>query len=182
MFSRIGKLSVVLAAAVLALGATCARADGWSQEWVETNSVEAITQMQIVMQTPGVSFTSLSAPYTNEAESVPVVGWSAGTMYSLGGESASFIDGLPDSNDFYFTIGFSSAESVPLDFDFQMWSGSEFDATDSANCRWSGSQWSCSQIGAPVAPAPEVAEPADLALFGTGLLCIGLLLRNRIRS
>jgi hypothetical protein len=170
---------VILAATAdtLSYGNPGAIGSDWAQEFVEQNSVMPITQVQLQMLTPGVTFTSLTSAYNDESQSDRVTGWTDGILFP--GQTEAYIAGPGDQNNFYFTIGFSPVStSTPFDFAVQMWDGKTFDSGDSVVTSWDGQGWGYTMMAEPL--VGQAPEPASLGLLGSAIAGLGILgLRRR---
>lgn len=193
MRASVVRLGLALAVAILAIG-TAAMADGitglpnttvdWTQEFcltdcTSTTTSSLITQIDLIMETPGVSFTSLSSVYTDEGEST--VDLNAST--TLGAtESVINFSGSGDTSDVFLSLGFSPpSTSTPFTFYWEQWDGSTFITTSSSITSsdvvsWNGSSWTIT----PMAAAVNMPEPGILIqlALSLGLLC-GLLFMKR---
>ncbi|MGD0697297.1 MAG: hypothetical protein ABSB82_20955 [Terriglobia bacterium] len=145
----------------------------WTQGFCTVNcagapNAMALTELQFVMETAGVTFNELTTAQP---------GWS--TAISYDGGTGIYIYGPPTLSEIDFTLGFSSDPSVPFTFVAQLWSGTTFDAPDSAAVYWSGSAWSFGSLGSP--EYGEAAEPSIALLLGFQFLGIGLAVLRRVR-
>ncbi len=167
------KLVNLACAGLLAVGMTTVAAAGtitgpagtngndWTQEFCSSNcssnNAMALTEIEVIMQTPGVSLSNATS-----AEA----GWS-GSLSDNGGIAT--LSGPADLGNQDFTLGFSSPQSTPFTIAVEMWDGATFDAADSGIAYWNGSGWTISALDAPL-PTPE---PAAFGLLAVGLLMIG---------
>jgi len=192
MRNYIVKIGMLVTAAVFAISATAmatsitgspSTSTDWTQEFCLTDcgtatNADPITKIELVMATPGVTFTSLSGPFTTASENTLVSGWTNSILN--GGADALFsTNGTGETGDFFLTLGFSPTTlSTPFTFYWEEWSGSTFittnsGATSSDIVSWSGSSWSITPMTAPV------SEPGTLALLAFGLLGVALIRRRR---
>jgi len=175
--------STVSMANILPVGGGGGNGDDWTQEFCTVNcagapNAMALTELQFVMDTAGVTFNYLSTAYSDEVESSPQPGWSTAVFYA--GGAGAYIYGPPASNELYMTLGFSSPPADPITFVAQFWSGTEFDRTDSGKCSWNGSSWSCGSLGSP--EYGEAVEPPIALLLAFQFLGIGLVVLRRLRA
>jgi len=180
MQKHIVKLGAVLICAVAMAGATALASEisgspntssDWTQEFcltdcTSTPTISPVTQVDFIMATSGVTFTSLSSVYTNINETT--VDSSATTNF--GATESSFMFSPADNSDVYWTQGYSpSSTSTPFSFYFEMWDNSTFitsnnSATSSDFVTWTGSSFDYTPM------TSSVPEPASLALFAAGLI------------
>jgi hypothetical protein len=188
------RFGLALAAAILATG-TAAMADGttglpntsvdWSQEFCLTDCTATmtsspITQIDLIMATPGVTFTGVGPVYTNEGEST--VDSNAST--TLGTTESAINFSSPDSNDLFLNLNFSPiSTSTPFTFYWEQWDGSTFITTGSSitssdMVSWNGSSWTIT----PMAAAVNMPEPGILLQLALSLGLLGGLLFVRRRA
>jgi hypothetical protein len=157
----------------------------WAQEFcltdcTATGTSSPITQIDAIMQTPGVTFTGISSVYTDIGETTL-----ASNATTVLGATESTISFSPaDSSDLYLTLNFSPpSTSTPFTFYWEQWAGSQFIATDSPATSsdivsWNGSSWSMTPMTAPVSTTPL---PTTAPLFATGLGLIAFMVYRRKR-
>lgn len=154
----------------------------WTQEFcltdcTATTTSSAITQIDVIMATPGVTFTSLSPVYTTIGETALVPG--ATTV--LGGTESTISFSGGDTADVFLTLGFSPpSTSTPFTFYWEQFDGSTFiatgnSATSSDIVSWNGSTWTITPMTAPVSDPPATPLPPGAPLFATGLALLGFI-------
>lgn len=147
----------------------------WTQEFCLTDctltpNAQPVSQVDLIMATSGVTFTSLTPVYTNINETT--VDTNATTMLGATQSTITFNPG--DLSDVYWTMGFSPpSTSTPFSFYAELWNGSNFittgsSATSSDVVSWTGSTWDITPMSA------SVPEPGSLALLGAGLLALAI--------
>lgn len=150
-----------------------AMATTWSQEFCLTDctatpTASPISQIDIVMATPGVSFASLSSVFSDIGETTLVTSATTtlGAMESVINFSPAEID------DVFLTLGFSApSTSTPFTFYWEQFDGSQLITTDSSVtssdiASWDGSTWTITPMTAPLSATPL---PSGAPLFATGL-------------
>jgi hypothetical protein len=171
--NRIAKFTlVVIAVFALAYSPTVLLADtltpvapgsnpgDWSQEWLESGA-GLFNQIDLFLETPGVTFfppglTSASGPW-NEIDVNPQFAYAT----------------FGATNLLYFFTNFTPDPSVPLTFDFYALLNGN--VVDSATAAWDGSNWTIEADGKTIdGENMATPEPASLALLGTGLLGLAL--------
>ena len=145
----------------------------WAQEFCITDCTSTltsspITQIDIVMATPGVTFTGISALYTDIGETTL-----ASNAATVLGATESVINFSPaDTVDEFLSLNFSPpSTSTPFTFYWEQYDGSQFITTDSSATSsdmvsWDGSSWTITPMTAAVSAAPL---PTAAPLFATGL-------------
>ncbi len=147
----------------------------WTQEFCLTDctatpTAQPVSQVDLIMATSGVTFTSLSPVYTDINETT--VDTTATT--TLGVTQSTMTFNPADLGDVYWTMGFSPpSTSTPFSFYAELWNGSNFittgnSATSSDVISWTGSTWDVTPMSA------SVPEPGSLALLGAGLLALAV--------
>jgi hypothetical protein len=147
----------------------------WTQEFcltdcTSTPNAQPVTQVDLIMATSGVTFTSLSPVYTDINQTM--LDTSATTMLGATQSTMTFNPG--DLSDVYWTMGFSPpSTSTPFTFYAELWNGSNFittgsSATSSDVVSWTGSTWDITPMSS------SVPEPGSLALLGAGLLALAV--------
>lgn len=148
----------------------------WQQEFcltdcTTTNTSAPITSIDVIMATPGVTFTGISSVFSNVSETSVVSG--ATTAIPSGGQEAVItFSGAGDTNDVFLNLDFSPAElTTPFTFYWEQFEGSTFittdnSATSSDMVTWTGSTWIMTPMTAPVSMTPL---PPGAPLFVTGL-------------
>ena len=143
-----------------------------------TPTSSPITQIDIIMATPGVTFASLSSVFLDATETQLD---SIATTALGATESTINFDGKGDMADVFLTLGFSSlTTSTPFTFYWEQWDGSQFIATNnpitsSDIVSWNGSGWTITPMTAPdpsptTAPDPSAMPlPPATLLFASGL-------------
>lgn len=172
----------------LVLGISCAAAPAradvmWTQEFCLTDcsgvtpTSSPITEIDFIMATPGVAFSSIGPVYTDIGETT----LDHNAIATLGPQEST-IDFTPaDSSDVAFNLGFSFRNtSMPFTFYAEQWDGSQFITTNSSVTSsdvvsWTGSGWNITPMSAPV------PEPGTLALFGLGIVAL-FFVRRRAAS
>lgn len=180
MYKHIVRLgpALILAAALVGSTAVASEISGapntaadWTQEFcltdcTATTTTAPVSQVDLIMATSGVSFTSLSSVYTDINQTIPD---SAATT-SFGATQSSIMFSPSDTSDVYWTMGFSPpSTSTPFSFYLEMWNGSTFittnnSATSSDLVAWNGSGFSFTPMSS------SVPEPASLGLLAAGLI------------
>ena len=147
----------------------------WTQEFcltdcTSTPNAQPVSQVDLIMATSVVTFTSLSPLYTDINQST----LDTGATSMLGATQSTLTFNPADLSDVYWTMGFSPpSTSTPFTFYAELWNGSTFittgsSATSSDVVAWTGSTWNITPMSA------SVPEPGALALLGAGLLALAV--------
>ena len=176
---RLGS-ALLLAAALAGTTALASQISGapntasdWTQEFcltdcTSTPTVQPVTQVDLIMATPGVTFTSMSPVYLDIGQTT--LDNNATSM--LGATTSSMMFNPANSSDVYWTTGFSpTSTSTPFSFYLELWNGSNFitsdnSATSSDTASWNGSTWNFVPLTA------AVPEPASFGLLAAGLIAL----------
>ena len=169
---------LILAAAFVGSSALASEVSGvpntatdWTQEFCLTDctatpTTQPVSQVDMIMATSGVSFTSLSSVYNDVGQT----SLDSAATTSFGASHSSIMFSPSNTNDVYWTLGFSPpSTSTPFSFYVEMWNGSTFITTDNAATSsdlvsWTGSGWNTTPM------TTSVPEPASFGLLGAGLI------------
>ncbi len=187
----IARVGIALAVTVLAVS-TGVRADSfsgspnttvdWTQEFCLTDCTSTptsspITQVDLMMATPGVTFTSLSSVY----DDIGMTTVDSSATSTLGATESTINFSPGDTGDVFFNVGFSPpSTSTPFTFLLAQWNGPSLittssSATSSDLVTWTGSIWDITPITTAAVP-----EPGTLPLLALGLLGAGIFGRRRL--
>lgn len=172
MRMHVAGLGAVLAGFVIAASPP-AMASTWSQEFCLTDctatpTASPITQIDIIMATPGVSFASLSPVFSDIGETTLV----SSATTTLGAIKSVINFSPAEISDVFLTLGFSApSTSTPFTFYWEQFDGSQLITTNSSVtssdiASWDGSTWTITPMTAPVSATPL---PSGAPLFATGL-------------
>ena len=150
----------------------------WAQEFcltdcTATTTSSPITQIDVIMATPGVTFTGISSVFSNIGETTAVSG--ATTAIGATATEATISFSTADSADVFLTLNFSPpSTSTPFTFYWEQFDGSQFITTNSASTSsdmvsWNGSSWTITPMTAPVSATP-LPPAAPLFAIVLGLL------------
>jgi hypothetical protein len=145
----------------------------WAQEFCLTDctatmTASPITQIDVIMATPGVTFTGISSVYSDIGETSLV----SSATTALGAIESTISFSTADLADLFLTLNFSPpSTSTPFTFYWEEFDGSQFITTDSSVTSsdvvsWNGSTWTITPMTVPLSATPL---PAGAPLFATGL-------------
>lgn len=173
--------TLVIAASPPAVASTIIGPQDTSVDWAQefcltdctlTQSPTTITQIDVIMATPGVTFTGIGPVYSDIGETSRV----SNVTTTLGATESTINFGSGDKADVFLTLNFSpDYTSTPFTFYWEQFAaGGQFIATDNSATSsdmvaWNGSTWTITPMTAPVSVTP-LPPAAPLFAAGLGLL------------